>query len=686
VLAIDFGTSFSSAALAAEEGVDLVDIHGDRRVPSMVVLGEDGRLLVGMLAANRAAAAPERLERTPKAQVGRSPVLLLGGHPIKVVDAVSALLAAFVDEARRRRGGDYPAAVTLTHPVRWGAERRRVLEQAAQAAGLDPERAHLVEEPVAAASAFRSERVTPGSMVAVYDLGGGTFDAAVLEATESGFVVAGPPGGDDNVGGEEFDERLLAYVGEQVAAVEPDGWESLSYSDERRWRRAHSQLRDQVRLAKETLSISEQATVYVPGVDREILVTRAEFERLIADDVERTLDVLDGVIEAAGVTPEELTAVYPVGGSSRIPLVANRLMGRYGERVVTWDDPQAAVALGAARLARHNLKLLGDLPAAPAPAPPPEPEPELEPEPDPELEPEPEPEAESEPEPEPPVELEPEPEFEPEPELESEPEPAPPPEPEPGPEPDPEPEPEREPVGSATRVASPGPRRRRRPAFVALGAVAVIAVGVAATLAGGLFAGSSDESADPDLGIECARPAGNNWIDTLDRGCFTRLFEAYREDVPGNRRYYKAWGVTAFTAEVDQAFGSDVNNSCRGEDIRPAGPGSSGLGIWYEECVGMVYLYTPAGEVVDVQLTDKDDPQIPVDWTPGLGNAFSNRAGNEVTVPLRGDSGDSGSEESTDTSGDSTTTPEQPGPQGPTGPGGAAVFGSGADCSGGRPC
>jgi actin-like ATPase involved in cell morphogenesis len=581
-LAIDFGTSYTSAALAAGDGVDLIDLHGDRRVPSLVFLDEGGRLLVGVLAANQSAGAPDRVERTPKAQVGRSPILLLGGQAVPVADAVGALVAAFVEEARRRRGGSAPSAVTFTHPVRWGEDRRRVLLDAAAAAGIDVGSARLVEEPVAAAAAFRSERVRPGDLVAVYDLGGGTFDAAVLRATETGFVVAGPPGGDDGVGGEMFDERLLAHVGEQVAAVDPEGWQTLSTSQERRWRRAHAQLHDQVRLAKETLSIAGQATVYVPGVDRDVLVTRGEFEHLIAADVQRTLDLLDEVIRAAGATAGELAAIYPVGGSSRIPLVANRLQEHYGDRVVTWDDPQAVVALGAARLARHHVELLGGAAEAAAPASP-------------------------EPSPAPP----PPPPAEPESPLAPEPAPLP-------------------------RAAAPRTRRRRTPVLALAGVAAAAGIAVTIALASGDGGGGGAEpvASNPTVAnapVTCPAASATDLVGTLDRECFARWFEreSSSEPVVGDDADDSRFDAAeTFVGRFESAFSTDVG--LRREDCTTVGCMRAQAVSESDHVVRLVdtgmYILTRyesgGARVLDVLFADpesEDYEPVPYPWKPGDG-------------------------------------------------------------------
>ena len=146
--------------------------------------------------------------------------------------------------------GGTPYEVRLTHPASWNRPRLNRLLEAAAKAGLD--KVSLVPEPVGAALFYASEiGVEAGSQVAVYDLGGGTFDSAVVTSTGSGFTIIGRPGGDQTIGGELFDEILFNHVGEQLPA---DAWYEIQVGEDPEWQQAGAALRNEVRRAKEALS------------------------------------------------------------------------------------------------------------------------------------------------------------------------------------------------------------------------------------------------------------------------------------------------------------------------------------------------------------------------------------------------------------------------------------------------
>ena len=349
VLGIDFGTT-ATAAATANGNVEVVTIDGAPRMPSTVVVDEQGALHAGVTAEREAAVAPERAERTPKRRLGDR-IILLGEHAVTPVDAVAAVLRSVLDEATRRHDGKPPTAVRMTHPVTWSDTRLELLRDAATRAGLP--NVELLPEPIAAAMHLGGAGISAGQHVAVYDLGGGTFDTVVLRSTGDGFAVVGAPGGDDRIGGEYFDERLYQHLGARIAAQSPQAWESLRTSDDRTWARANAVLRSEARAAKEALSSVAEATVYVPApVDLELRVTRAELEELLAPDIERTVDELERTVTSAGLRLDDLAAVYLVGGSSRIPLVARLVGARSGRAPSTWGDPKAVVALGAAAMGR----------------------------------------------------------------------------------------------------------------------------------------------------------------------------------------------------------------------------------------------------------------------------------------------------------------------------------------------
>jgi Hsp70 protein len=359
LLSVDFGTTATAAAMTLGEKAEVVDIDNAPRMPSMVCWkepsnGTPGQLLLGDAAENEAVLAPQCAERSPKRKIAQE-FILLGSERIRVTDAIGQIFGHVLEEAVPVHGGRRPDELRVTHPARWGEGRLARLRAAAAVAGFhDP---LLVPEPVGAAVYFAAGQLLPGDYVAVYDLGGGTFDTAVLQRAEIGFEVIGEPGGRDDLGGEDFDDRLYRYLGRRL---DPEQWQTLIAPDSgRSWQRAHYDFKQDVRRAKEHLSRYPDATVRTPIPDGEdIQVSRAEFEALIREDIESTVAELERTVMAAGHSVDDLAAIYVAGGSSRIPLIWRRIEERLGKQPSTFGDPKAVIALGAARV---------HLPASPGP-------------------------------------------------------------------------------------------------------------------------------------------------------------------------------------------------------------------------------------------------------------------------------------------------------------------------------
>ena len=351
LLSVDFGTTATAAAMTVGEKAEVVDIDNAPRMPSMVCWkepsnGTPGQLLLGDAAENEAVLAPQCAERSPKRKIAQE-FILLGSERIRVTDAIGQIFEHVLDQAVPVHGGRRPDELRITHPARWGEGRLARLRAAASVAGFDDPL--LVPEPVGAAVYFAAGQLLPGDYVAVYDLGGGTFDTAVLQRAETGFEVIGEPGGRDDLGGEDFDDRLYRYLGRRL---DPEQWQTLIAPDSgRSWQRAHYDFKQDVRRAKEHLSRYPDATVRTPIPDGEdIDVSRPEFEALIREDIESTVAELERTIMAAGHSVDDLAAIYIAGGSSRIPLIWRRIEERIGKQPSTFGDPKAVIALGAARV------------------------------------------------------------------------------------------------------------------------------------------------------------------------------------------------------------------------------------------------------------------------------------------------------------------------------------------------
>ena len=349
VLGIDFGTSNTVAVLAGGgRPPRVLSIDGNSWMPSAVYVDDDDSLAVGRDAERKARLAPERFEPNPKRRIDDGEVLL-GVRVVPVVDAIAAVLGRVGEEARRQLNGRNPDQVHLTHPAQWGSARQNVLLTAARAAGLGGA-ISLLPEPVGAAAHFASlpgNALPPGSALAVYDLGGGTFDCAVVGSTPTGYTVLAEAGLPD-VGGVDFDQTILDHLGRTAAAADPGRWQSLTNPRTAGERRSARSLREDIRAAKETLSRYSQTELPLPEPFEDTLLTRRELDGLIRPAIVRTVELLSATIERAGVAPQRLAGVYLVGGSSRIPLVATVISDKLGIVASTLDQPETSVAMGAA--------------------------------------------------------------------------------------------------------------------------------------------------------------------------------------------------------------------------------------------------------------------------------------------------------------------------------------------------
>lgn len=349
-LGIDLGTTYSAAAIARGDRLEIFQL-GERAatIPSIVLLRADGEVLTGEAAERRALAEPTRTGREFKRRLGDPTPIILGGTPYGAEALLAHLLRSIVARVRQQ-SGEPAAAIALCHPASYGAYKLDLLQQAVRQADIGP--VTLLTEPEAAALDYaRQERVPSGSVVAVYDFGGGTFDATILRKTDDGFELLGQPEGLERLGGIDFDEalfrRAMTHASAQGVQVDPNEPATMA---------AIARLRDECRRAKEALSSDTDATIpiFLPGLQTEMRLTRAEFEDMIRPRIHETIEALGRATRSAGLGFGDLDRILLVGGTSRIPLVAEMVREATGRPVAVDAHPKHTMALGAAYVAEQQ--------------------------------------------------------------------------------------------------------------------------------------------------------------------------------------------------------------------------------------------------------------------------------------------------------------------------------------------
>ena len=360
-LGIDLGTTYTCAAVAGGGGPPrVVQLSGtSQTIPSVVSIA-DGSVLAGEAAERRLVSHPADTAREFKRRFGDPAPIVLAGRTYGA-EVLTGHLVAEVIERVTRAEGESPTTVAIAHPASWGPFRLDLLRDAARQAGIDD--LVLVPEPVAAAVANR-DRVDQGSLVAVYDLGGGTFDAAVVRA-DGDWEVVGTPEGVERLGGIDFDQAILSHVDATL-----DGQVFSLDSADADARSALMQLRAECQAAKEHLSQDTDVDISVslPTLRTSVRLTRSEFESMVRPRLADSLAVFDRVVSSAASSWDDVSAVLLVGGSSNIPVVNQLVAEHTGRPVTTATNPHLAIALGTAAIAAEH----GSATAAPsgvAPAP-----------------------------------------------------------------------------------------------------------------------------------------------------------------------------------------------------------------------------------------------------------------------------------------------------------------------------
>ncbi len=346
---IDLGTTYTAAAVHRDGKASIFSLGGRAAaIPSVVLLREDETILTGEAAVRRAITEPERVAREFKRRLGDTTPIIVGGSPYSAEALMARLLRSVLDEVTTREGG-VPSRVAVSHPANWGPYKLDLFRQAVRLAGLDEDSVVTLTEPEAAAISYANqERVEEGQIVAVYDLGGGTFDACVLRRTREGFEIIGKPEGIERLGGIDFDAAVFAHVArsldDALSELDPDDANAMA---------AVSRLRADCVDAKEGLSSDTDATIPVllPNLQTEVRLTRREFESVVRPSLVDSIEAMRRAVASAGIEMSQVAKVLLVGGSSRIPLVAQMVSSDLGRPVAVDAHPKHAIALGAAHAA-----------------------------------------------------------------------------------------------------------------------------------------------------------------------------------------------------------------------------------------------------------------------------------------------------------------------------------------------
>lgn len=366
IIGIDLGTT--NSVVAVMEGGEpkvITNEEGARTTPSVVAWDKSNEVLVGQVARRQAITNPERTVYSIKrfmgrrfdeigGEVGRVPYELVqspkGGIEVKVGDQrlsppeISAKVLQKLKRAAEKYLGEEVTEAVITVPAYFNDAQRQATKDAGRIAGLDVKR--IVNEPTAAALAYGLDKKEE-ELVAVYDLGGGTFDVSVLEVSENVVEVIST-NGDTHLGGDDFDEIVIQYL--------MDEFKKDTGVDISKDRMVLQRLKEAGERAKIELSSVAQTEINLPFLTADatgpkhlnLTLSRAKFEQLIGDLVERTLRPCKQALEDAGKTAGDIDEVILVGGSTRVPLVQQTVERFFGKKPHQGVNPDEVVGLGAA--------------------------------------------------------------------------------------------------------------------------------------------------------------------------------------------------------------------------------------------------------------------------------------------------------------------------------------------------
>ena len=367
IIGIDLGTT--NSAMAVMEGSEpeiLVNAEGDRTTPSVVGFGKDGERTVGKAAKNKAVTNPENTIASVKRFIGRSYVETAeeqktvayqvkngnGGRAVVDIEGkdympeeISAMVLQKIKSDAEKRVGEPINQAVITVPAYFNDAQRQATKDAGKIAGLEVLR--IINEPTAAALAYGLDRTNKDEKVLVFDLGGGTFDVSVLELGDGVFEVCSTAG-DNHLGGDDWDQRIIDWLA--------DKFQADNGIDLRGDKMALQRLKDAAEKAKMELSSTSQTNINLPFISAgaagplhlDYTLTRAEFERITKDLLDRCKTPVQQALKDAGLSTGDVNEVILVGGSTRMPAVQELVKNMTGKEPNMSVNPDEVVAMGAA--------------------------------------------------------------------------------------------------------------------------------------------------------------------------------------------------------------------------------------------------------------------------------------------------------------------------------------------------
>ena len=344
-IGIDLGTTNSCAA-TVEGGRPVIvpNAEGERTTPSVIAFSKEGERLVGTIACRQAAVNPDRTIESVKRRMGSDWRANIDGKPYSPQELSAMILRKLRRDAEAFLGQDVTQAV-ITVPAYFDDAQRQATKDAGKIAGLEVLR--IINEPTAAALAYGLDKTNKDEKILVFDLGGGTFDVSILELGDGVFEVASTAG-DNHLGGDDWDQRIIDWMA--------DKFQAENGIDLRQDKMALQRLKEAAEKAKMELSSTTQANINLPFITADAsgpkhldyTLTRAEFERITKDLLDRVKKPVEQALKDAGLKTGDIDEVILVGGSTRMPAVQDLVKKLTGKDPNMSVNPDEVVAMGAA--------------------------------------------------------------------------------------------------------------------------------------------------------------------------------------------------------------------------------------------------------------------------------------------------------------------------------------------------